>query len=113
MEDNIAIRCDAADKLRAEGFAVVETPTADAALLMLKSGWLPNVLITDVRMPGQIDGNQLVRTCRQLWPALRTIVVSGEPATGISPSLEDLRFLKPVDWREIAMTARKMLTLWE
>ena len=35
------------------------------------------VLVTDVVMPGDLDGRELCRLARQMRPALRTLLMSG------------------------------------
>ena len=92
-EDDVFIRLDAAQFLKAEGFAVLEARHADEALSLLKSHPV-DLVFTDVDMPGStLDGLQLAQTIRHAWPAIPVLVTSGKvivsageaPAFGFIP----------------------------
>ncbi|WP_239712090.1 helix-turn-helix domain-containing protein [Paenibacillus sp. 19GGS1-52] len=61
----------------AAGFAIVsEAASGSEALELLERGPLPQVVISDIRMP-QMDGIEFIRICKQRYPFLRTVVLSG------------------------------------
>jgi len=58
---------------------VVALPTADAALHYLEqTNARVDVLFTDVRMPGQLDGEALAQLVSQRWPHIPVILTSGD-----------------------------------
>ncbi len=77
VDDEVLIRLIMADELRDAGYRVIEASSADEALALLTSGLSVDLLITDVRMPGTLDGLGLARAARQLRPELAIVVSSG------------------------------------
>jgi CheY-like chemotaxis protein len=80
VEDDPFIRWESADALRQAGFAVLEAADADSAMAILQSRGDVSLLFTDVEMPGVIDGLELARRARDMWPTLRILVTSGRGA---------------------------------
>jgi two-component system, response regulator PdtaR len=90
VEDEALVRLWIADELRTAGFLVIEGVSADEALTVLR-GTIPiDLVMTDVRMPGSLDGLGLAETVRALWPDLKIILCSGDP-----PTSPDERSLMP------------------
>ena len=50
------IRTDAVDMLRDAGFDVIETVNADEAIMILEGGSTIDFVLTDIQMPGSMDG---------------------------------------------------------
>jgi len=86
-----------AEALRAEGFGVVEASSGDEALTVLESGTRVNLVFTDVRMPGTLDGLALVGRLRVTRPDLKLAIGSGYIPEWPSPNLVDLFIGKPYD----------------
>jgi CheY-like chemotaxis protein len=82
VEDEILIRILLADTLREAGYEVVEAANADEALVVLLSHSDLDLVITDVRMPGKMDGLQLTTYWKRLHPTRPAIVVSGHLQAG-------------------------------
>lgn len=59
VEDDVLIRTSAAEYLRASGYKTVEATTAAEAVDVINSGAPVDVVFTDVRMPGGMDGVEL------------------------------------------------------
>lgn len=76
VEDELLIRFMLSDGLRDEGYHVVEACNADEAQTILLS-FVPDMLISDVRMPGSIDGIGLLKLVRDEFPLLPVIITSG------------------------------------
>jgi CheY-like chemotaxis protein len=73
----------AADVLREEGrFKVVEAANGDEALTVLEATIDIRALVTDVEMPGSLDGFTLARVVKQTWPHIGVVVTSGRMAPG-------------------------------
>lgn len=75
-EDDVLVRSLIGELLREEGFAVFEVESGDAAASVLE-GESFDILLTDVRMPGRMDGLDLAAHARQRSPALPVVVMSG------------------------------------
>jgi CheY-like chemotaxis protein len=82
VEDEALLRMFVSDMLREEGdFRVIEAANADEALTLLETaGDGVRALITDVEMPGSMDGFTFTRVVRKAWPHVGLVVVSGRMA---------------------------------
>ena len=83
VEDEVLIRMLVADELRDADYDVVEASSADEALELLGTLAPVDLIISDVRMPGSIDGLGLLAAVKAKCPRLPFIVTSGH----IEPSL--------------------------
>ena len=83
VEDEVLIRMLVADELRDADYDVVEAGNADEALELLGTLAPVDLIISDVRMPGTIDGLGLLAAVKTKCPKLPFIVTSGH----IEPSL--------------------------
>jgi CheY-like chemotaxis protein len=70
VEDEIILRMFIADSLRDEGYQVLEAGRAEEALTILDAG-IEVDLVTDVRMPGAMDGMGLALHSKQMAPGGR------------------------------------------
>ncbi|WP_426181043.1 response regulator [Pseudomonas sp. TWRC1-2] len=77
VEDDEIIRELAVDVLSILDAEVLPVSSADEALQVLKRANLVSLVLTDIHMPGQIDGLGLARVVVELWPSLPVIVTSG------------------------------------
>jgi CheY-like chemotaxis protein len=93
VEDEPLVRALAVDALEDEGFEVIEASTGDSALAVLKARPDVDVVLTDVDMPGTVDGFQLARIARTMFPHVMVIVVSGGVRPGFSGLAPDARFV--------------------
>lgn len=72
--------------------------TADAALIYLeKHASDTSLVVTDVRMPGLLDGYDLARLVFARWPELPVIITSGYTTVNIENLPANVRFL-PKPW---------------
>ncbi len=76
VEDEVMIRMLIADVLREEGYGVIEAACGDEGMEILASGQDVDLVITDVRMPGVIDGIELAAHAKQLSPERPVVMVS-------------------------------------
>jgi two-component system, response regulator PdtaR len=77
VEDEVFIRLDIADALRAAGFIVVEAARADDAATFVDAGEPLDALFTDVQLPGVLNGLSLARRVRARHPNVPIIIASG------------------------------------
>ena len=80
VEDESIIRLVAAEVLHDEGFEVAEAWNGAEAVRLLNGPGTFDVLFTDVRMPGTLDGVDVAIYARSRYPAIPVLVVSGYAA---------------------------------
>lgn len=77
-EDELLLQALVREVLKQEGFHVEAFGTADAALQFLELHWQQvNVVVSNVRMPGVIDGIQLARIVAERWSTVPFVLMSG------------------------------------
>src|SRR6516162_6315460 len=109
VEDEVIVRLHIADIVEGAGFSAVEAFNADDAIALLTSRSDIQVVITDVNMPGPMDGLKLAHAVRDRWPPVEIIVVSGKSR----PNDDDLPargmfFSKPVDEGRLKQALRNI-----
>ncbi|MBX6321885.1 MAG: CHASE2 domain-containing protein, partial [Rhodospirillaceae bacterium] len=83
VEDEDLVREVAARQMRELGYTVVEAPDGVAALRMIKDGLRFDLLVTDVVMPGGINGRELASEVERLRPGTKILFTSGYPESVI------------------------------
>ena len=76
VEDEFLIRCMISEELREAGYGVVEASSADEAVELLSTGTPIDFLISDVKMPGGMDGLDLLKFVRDMHPDLPELMIS-------------------------------------
>ncbi|MGV8840792.1 MAG: response regulator [Bauldia sp.] len=97
VEDDVLLRLVTAEDLRAAGYGVIEASNADEAMTILDSGVAIDLVLTDIRMPGSMDGLALAAFVRQRWPDLKIMVASGERPAQAALAAADAFLPKPYD----------------
>jgi two-component system, cell cycle sensor histidine kinase and response regulator CckA len=78
VEDDPTLRSYLALILRDEGWVPQGFASAEEAWLQVKKcGGAPAALITDLSLPGDWTGRELIRQLRRRWPSLPAILLSG------------------------------------
>ena len=77
VEDELLIRLDMVSLLEQRGFVVCEAANADEAIAILASRPEIRGILSDIDMPGLMDGIALVQLISKRWPSCRLILVSG------------------------------------
>jgi DNA-binding NtrC family response regulator len=77
VEDEFLIRLLVSEELRLAGYHVIEAMDADEAVSVLKSGVRVDLILSDVRMPGTLDGLGLLAFVRASYPMVPMIITSG------------------------------------
>ncbi len=84
VEDEVLIRVMVAEQIRDAGLAVIEAGNADEAWAVLQSGAAVDLVFSDIRMPGSMDGLALAARVQALDPALPIILASGNAAPDVT-----------------------------
>ena len=109
MEDEFLIRMMLADDLRDAGYQVIEASNADEALEVLR-GLTPDVIISDVNMPGSVDGMGLLAAVRKTSPDLPVIITSADAQPDLAIAAGANQFVaKPFKLGEIVEAIRHEL----
>lgn len=77
VEDELLIRALVADFLRDEGFEVVEAVNGLEAIELLLAKAEIDLVLTDVRMPGPVDGLGVLQFVKRALPQTPVLVMSG------------------------------------
>lgn len=112
VEDEFLIRLTLVEALSDEGFVVLEAETGDAALPILQSNDTISLLLTDIQLPGTLNGHALASKARENLPDLPIIFMTGRPsaADGADGSDRDVFISKPYTLANICQTARRLTT---
>ena len=76
-EDEALVRELAIEDLSDAGYEVVAARDGDEALAILQQDTRFDLLFTDIRMPGELDGWQLAEEAKRLIPGIVVIYASG------------------------------------
>jgi CheY-like chemotaxis protein len=76
VEDEPSVRALAATVLRHRGYCVVEAGSGDAAIRQVDGGFIPDLLLCDLVMPG-MNGHQVAEAIRLRHSRLRVLYMSG------------------------------------
>jgi CheY-like chemotaxis protein len=111
-EDNPGLRRIVVRQLREAGYRVLEAADAEAAMAVIDSTESIHLLLTDIVMPGAMDGRDLARIAVARRPELRTLLTSGFPdarwnASGLHTGARLLS--KPYRKEELRRAVREVL----
>jgi PAS domain S-box-containing protein len=77
VDDEPAVRALVCEVLAELGYQILEAEVGSAALNILQSRQVIDLLITDVGLPGGMNGRQLADAARSLRPDLKVLFVTG------------------------------------
>jgi CheY-like chemotaxis protein len=93
VENEAIVRLELKAQLLDMGLIVLTAADADEAIVLLDAHAEIRLLLTDIRMPGPMDGLRLAHHVRRRWPPVRIIVISGLIDTKLSQLPADSIFL--------------------
>jgi CheY-like chemotaxis protein len=96
VEDEVLVRMFISDVVRDEGYNVIEAINADEALAILRSPVKLDLVLTDMRMRGSMDGAGLVRVLRAEFPFMKVVMAAGQRPDDELCKLLDAFLPKPV-----------------
>ncbi len=77
VEDDALVRDHLVARLRGLGYTVIGAGSGPDAMKFLEDGPHIDLLLTDVVMPGGMNGNELASAARELRPLIKVLVTSG------------------------------------
>lgn len=96
-----------AAELEEAGFRVLPAATAEEAAGILGGGGI-DLLFTDIRLPGRLDGWDLAERARDLHPGLPVIYVTGYSAEAPRQVSDSILVMKPYRPSAIVRVARQL-----
>ncbi|MDW3225185.1 MAG: ATP-binding protein [Paracoccaceae bacterium] len=114
-EDKLEVMAVLEKTLVMAGYDVTTATTGDIAYSVFKADPSFDVVLTDIVMPGRLQGPQFARECRLLNPKTPFIFLSGYASeatvhgNGLLP--EDIRLMKPVSRADLLGAVEKCLKL--
>ncbi|MFK3775612.1 PAS domain-containing protein [Pseudomonas sp. NPDC089406] len=115
VEDQAPLRMVIGEVLEEVGYQVRAVEHGQAALAALHEGLRPQLLISDIGLPGGLDGRQVAEASRALLPGLPVLFITGYD---VSAALRDGQLpartavlLKPFDLADIVDKVAQLLAL--
>ncbi|HZV84808.1 MAG TPA: response regulator [Brevundimonas sp.] len=109
VEDEVLIRWMVSETLRDAGYAVIEAVNGDEALAIIAGEVRVDLVFSDVKMPGPVNGLALLGVIKTSSPDLPVIITSGhcDPALALAGGAADF-VRKPYDMETVTalITAR-------
>lgn len=93
VEDDETLRTLMAEAIAVLGLGVIDCANADDALALLESTAVIALVVTDINMPGSMNGVELATIIWQRWPGLPVIVTSGNERAQIDQLPPHMSFL--------------------
>jgi two-component system, response regulator PdtaR len=78
VEDDQLLKLLTVDIVEGAGFVALQADNADEAMAILEARSDIALLLTDINMPGSMDGLKLAHAVRNRWPPIKIIVVSSQ-----------------------------------
>jgi CheY-like chemotaxis protein len=97
-EDVALVRLNLVQQLEDTGFRVLEARDAESAVALLEAGEPVRIVLTDLNMPGAMDGLGLLRWLKLHHPhVIRAVATALADKSPTEVSAPDLLFSKPFD----------------
>ena len=112
VEDETMVRMPIAEYLRDCGYHVLEAEDASEAIAIMASEEPVNVVFSDIRMPGKMDGLGLADWFRSHYPGVPVLLTSGySGGRNLGPSrVSGGRFIeKPYSQNQVATRIAALL----
>jgi CheY-like chemotaxis protein len=112
VEDELMVRMPIAEYLRDCGYNVLEAGSASEAIAAVDTEGPVNVVFSDIRMPGKMDGIALAEWFQSHYPSVPVLLTSGYNGGRTVPlaSMERTRFIeKPYSQTQVASRIAALL----
>jgi CheY-like chemotaxis protein len=108
VEDEWLLRMQMVDELHYAGWKTLEAATGEEALRQIEAGDNVDFLVTDIRLPGLVDGWRVAEAFRVRYPGRPVIYVSANPVVQ-ARQVEGSAFLsKPCDIETLLETCDRL-----
>ena len=109
VEDEFLVRVFAVDIAEEAGFSTLEVADADEAIRVLQNRPDIRVVLTDIDVPGYMDGLELAQAIRHRWPPIEVVVTSGRMRPAADELPERSHFVpKPYDFTRVTGLLREL-----
>ena len=111
VEDEVLVRMAIGQHLEDCGYNVLQASNAQEALGVISLHPEIDVLFTDVRMPGTMDGLALAKWVIEHKPRMAVMVASGDPAkeTVVKELCGSHAFTKPYSFDDVTIRIREAI----
>jgi CheY-like chemotaxis protein len=107
VEDEPMLLLDGMCLFEDAGYEAIPAASSAEAVCILEERDDIRVVITDIGMPGEMDGLKLCASIRDRWPPIELIVISGQSAPQPHEMPDRCVFLsKPYDVRQLLETLK-------
>lgn len=110
VEDRSDVAATTAQMLELLGYQTAIAHDADSALQLLTQSNTYELLLSDVIMPGSMDGIALARKAARQYPSLKVLLVTGYAQLGENENLEFPVLCKPYRHADLARKLRELLS---
>ena len=114
VDDEPTVRMLVTEVLQELGYIAIEVADGSAGLQVLRSDQRVDLLITDVGLPGEINGRQVADGAREVRPALKVLFITGYAENAVvgnghlEPGMQVL--VKPFPMEALANRIRDLMT---
>jgi CheY-like chemotaxis protein len=109
VEDRHDVATTTAQMLELLGYQTAVAHDADSALQMMAKNVGYELLLSDVIMPGSMDGIALARMATRLYPSIHVLLVTGYAQVSEKEDLEFPVLSKPYRHADLARKLRELL----
>jgi len=109
VEDDFWTRYKAAEYFRNMGYEVLEARDADEAVSLLSSGKPIDVVFSDIRIPGSMNGLALAGWITQHYSSLPVFLTSGRRSAELALTSAHVFILKPYSLTDLEMQIRRKI----
>lgn len=113
VDDEASVRALVAEVLEGLGYKVIEAADGPSGLTVLRSDVRIDLLVSDVGMPGGMNGRQMVDAARQQRPRLRVLFITGYAERAVFGDGEmpvDMHLMvKPFTMQALASRIRELI----
>lgn len=94
VEDEPIVRFYECELAEGAGFLTLMAGNADEAIRELEGPLEVAILLTDLSMPGSMDGLELALTVRERWPEVRIVVASSHVDSQNGDGRDDIVYVR-------------------
>jgi CheY-like chemotaxis protein len=110
VDDDELVRMSIAEHLRDCGYTVLEAVDAREAMVLIDRTRSVDLVFSDVRMPGPVDGFALAHWLRHTHPRVQVVLTTGYSGAMTIPQDAGIRVIeKPYSQAQVARTIDELL----